>query len=53
MVAALSLFDGRAVADPFEPTADVVAMLRLRAGHTRSTSRLRPAFAGVLRPALR
>ena len=31
-VAALSLVDGRVVADPFERTADVVDLLRVRAG---------------------
>lgn len=30
-VAAASLFDGRAIANPFLPTADLVAMLSLRA----------------------
>jgi hypothetical protein len=32
-VAALSLTDGRVAANPFEPTADAVALLRLRAEH--------------------
>jgi hypothetical protein len=32
-VAALSLHDGRVAANPFLPTRDVVAVLRLRAGH--------------------
>lgn len=32
-VAALSLDDGRVVADPFTHTADAVALLRLRAKH--------------------
>lgn len=31
LVAALSLADGGVIADPFTPTLDVVAMLRLRA----------------------
>ncbi len=31
-VAAISLEDGRVVANPFTPTAEAVAMLRLRAG---------------------
>jgi hypothetical protein len=51
--AALSLADGRVVADPFLPTADVVALLRHRAaGHTgpapmrlRKAVRLRPRWA--------
>ena len=34
-VAAVSLADGRAVADPFRPTADVVALLRERAAGLR------------------
>jgi hypothetical protein len=35
MVAAVSLSDGVAVADPFRATADVVALLRLRAGQLK------------------
>jgi hypothetical protein len=31
VIAALSLGDGRAIADPFRPSADAVAMLRVRA----------------------
>jgi hypothetical protein len=31
MIAALPLGSGRPIADPFEPTAEVVALLRLRA----------------------
>lgn len=52
-VAALDLSDGRVVADPFEHTAEVVELLRVRAGrtamvetHPRATRlihRLRPA----------
>jgi hypothetical protein len=34
-VAAASLSDGRAVADPFRPTADAVALLELRARQLR------------------
>ena len=37
-VAALSLTDGRVVADPFRPTADVVALLRLRADTLRQAA---------------
>jgi hypothetical protein len=37
-VAALSLEDGRAVADPFVPTAGVLALLRLRAAHLSARS---------------
>src|SRR5919106_1212146 len=33
--AAISLDDGRVIADPFRPTADVVGLLELRAGHVR------------------
>jgi hypothetical protein len=33
--AALSLHDGRVIADPFAPTAEVVGLLRLRAAHMR------------------
>ena len=36
LVAAVSLHDGRVVADPFAPTADVVEMLRLRTAGGRS-----------------
>ena len=32
VLAALSLSDGSAVADPFSPTAELVALLRLRRG---------------------
>ena len=38
LVAAVSLHDGRAVADPFLPTADVVALLRERAGGLRQAA---------------
>ena len=45
-VAALSLDDGRAVADPFRRTADTVALLKLRAvGHGERERRPRPRFA--------
>jgi hypothetical protein len=37
-VAALSLDDGRVVADPFVLTGDAVAMLRLRAAHVSAPS---------------
>jgi hypothetical protein len=36
MVAAVSLHDGRVVADPFTPTADVVEILRLHTAGARS-----------------
>ena len=38
-VAALDLADGRVVADPFAPTADVVDLLRLRAARVRGDAR--------------
>jgi hypothetical protein len=51
-VAALSLADGRSVANPFVPTADLLALLRLRAEHLsraprqrRAMTRLRPRIA--------
>ena len=43
IVAAVSLHDGRVVADPFTPTADVVEMLRLRTAGGRS-AKARPRF---------
>lgn len=49
IVAAVSLHDGRAVADPFAPTADVVEILRLRTAGARSAAarphRRRPRLA--------
>lgn len=36
-VAAVSVTTGRAIADPFHPTADVVALLRLRAERLRKS----------------
>lgn len=32
LVAAVSLTDGASIADPFRPTADIVGLLRMRAG---------------------
>ena len=50
-VAAMSLSDGRVVADPFRRTADVAELLRLRAqSHDAGTSSL-PRVGG-LRPRL-
>ena len=40
IVAVLSLLDGRAVADPFRPTAEVVDLLRLRAYQVARSRRL-------------
>jgi hypothetical protein len=59
MLAALPIGSGRPIADPFEPTAEIVALLQLRAeqlaqvdGHgrgvverLRSLLRLRPSHA--------
>ena len=45
LVAALSVEDGRAVADPFRPTADVVALLRVRAAQARPRTRSSAASA--------
>jgi hypothetical protein len=47
-VAALSAADGRAVADPFTPTADVVDVLRVRALGLRPARRS-GAVRGLLR----
>jgi hypothetical protein len=44
IVAAVSMLDGRAIADPFVPSADVVEMLRRHAAGSR------PARARVRRP---
>ena len=37
LLAAVGLLDGRAVADPFRPTSDVVDLLRLHARHEEVT----------------
>jgi hypothetical protein len=37
--AALSLDDGRAIADPFHPTADLLALLRMRAASLETSRR--------------
>jgi hypothetical protein len=60
MIAALPLGSGRAIADPFEPTAELVALLELRRaqidsaethssrrGRLRSLLRGRPSHAGA------
>jgi hypothetical protein len=49
--AAMSLQTGRTVADPFYPSADLVALLRTAAGGRRKRLRLRRATAAP-RPAL-
>jgi hypothetical protein len=43
-VAAISLTDGTVAADPFESTADVVAVLRLRAAQLQPAGRARWSF---------
>jgi hypothetical protein len=45
LLAALSLGDGAVVADPFVPTADVVALLELRARQLGREGRRRPGRA--------
>ena len=54
VVAALSLLDGGAVADPFQPTADVVDLLRVRAAMSATDSRASRGlrFGAVARRAL-
>jgi hypothetical protein len=53
MLAALPLGSGRAIADPFEPTAEIVALLELRRAQidgATSASRGRPGrLRGLLR----
>lgn len=41
-VAAISLDDGRVVANPFAPSAEAVALLRLRASQLERTAERRP-----------
>jgi len=43
--AAVPLAGGRAVADPFKPTADIVALLELRAAQIRAASQAEGAVA--------
>jgi len=56
-VAALSVDDGRSAADPFLPTADALAVLRMRATQLQpGTGAVRRRLAGWLanrRPAMR
>ncbi len=49
--AAMSVTDGAVVADPFRPTAELVAVLRLRAAMLRGAVPARRRL-GVRRPAL-
>ena len=52
LVAAIASSSGEAIADPFLPTADVVALLELRAAGARAP-RSRRALAGRRTPARR
>ena len=52
LVAAIGLDDGRRVADPFRPTAAVLALLEAHAGRSRRSGRGRPGIR-ARRPALR
>jgi hypothetical protein len=49
MVAAVPFGGGRAIADPFEPTADVLALLELRARQVREADAVGGRRAGLLR----
>src|SRR5215210_2548281 len=44
MLAALPLGSGRPIADPFEPTAEIVALLQLRAEQLRAEDGRRRGF---------
>ena len=54
IVAAVSLLDGTAVADPFRPTADVVDLLRVRAAAAPTDARASrgPRLGAAVRRAL-
>lgn len=52
VAAALSLSDGRIVADPFQATSHLAAQLRLRAGALRAYERT-PSLADRMRAAVR
>jgi hypothetical protein len=52
MLAALPLGSGRPIADPFEPTAEIVALLQLRAEQLRADDGRRSRF-GRLRSLVR
>jgi hypothetical protein len=50
LVAAVPLREGRPVADPFRPTAEIVSLLQLRAAHlVDDTRRRRPLSASARR----
>jgi hypothetical protein len=52
ILAALATADGRAIADPFSPTADLVALLRLHAtANTATATRGAPGARDILRRA--
>jgi hypothetical protein len=53
MVAALPLGSGRPIADPFEPTAEIVALLQLRAAQLDAGVALRRGALDRLRSLLR
>jgi len=55
LLAAVGVADGRAVADPFKPTADVVELLRMRAEQERdgSGAEIRATLLSKLVPAWR
>jgi hypothetical protein len=53
MLAALPIGSGRPIADPFEPTAEVVALLELRRRQIESAEASRPTRARGLRGLLR
>ena len=53
IVAALPLGSGRPIADPFEPTAEIVALLELRAAQLRARGAARRSLGDVLRRLLR
>jgi hypothetical protein len=50
--AAVSVDDGHAVADPFRPTGEIVALLEARAGQLRHVERHRTLRFARFRPAL-
>jgi hypothetical protein len=53
ILAALPLGSGRPIADPFRPTAEVVALLQLRALQLERSESERPSFGTRLRALLR
>ena len=53
MLAALPIGSGRPIADPFEPTAEIVALLELRAEQLNDGARERRGLGERLRSLLR